>query len=206
MSKEPEDSTNKNSGGRPRSLTAASHDAIIDAVYEILQEKSVRALTMEEIARRAGVGKPTLYKWWPSKSAIVIDMFEERIMQEFEVPRDQGAETAMRSQVTTTIRLLNGFFGKVSAEIIAEGQSDPEVLREYVNRYLLNRRAFTTEIIAEAQASGEFKSDIAPEMLIDMIYGPVYYRLLTKHQPLSQEFGRELVDHVMALVTVAAKG
>ena len=188
----------KNSPGRPRSSAAASHEAILDAVYALLQEKSVRALTMEEIARRAGVGKPTLYKWWPSKVAIVIDVFDARIASGFVIPDGQSTEQAIRGHVSMAIRLLNGFFGKVSAEIIAEGQSDPEVLREYVHRYILHRRAITTALAEKAQASGEFKRAIDPELLIDMIYGPIYYRLLVKHQPLDQRFGEELVDHIVA--------
>lgn len=51
----------------------------MDAVYALLQERSVRDLTMEAVARRAGVGKPTLYKWWPSKAALVFAMFHERL-------------------------------------------------------------------------------------------------------------------------------
>ena len=58
---------------------AESHAAILDAVYELLQERSVRDLTMEAVAKRAGVGKPTLYKWWPTKAALVLAMFRERI-------------------------------------------------------------------------------------------------------------------------------
>jgi AcrR family transcriptional regulator len=184
--------------GRPRSSAAASHEAILDAVYELLQEKSVRDLTMEEIARRAGVGKPTLYKWWPSKVAIVIDVFEERIATAFVIPEGQSTEEGIRGHVSMAIRVLNGFFGKVSAEIIAEGQSDPEVLREYIHRYLLNRRAITTTMVRKAQASGEFKRAIDPELFVDMVYGPIYYRLLVKHQPLDQQFGTQLVDHMMA--------
>ena len=170
----------------------------MDAVYEILQEKPLSALTMEEIARRAGVGKPTLYKWWPSKSAIVIDMFTERIVPSMEVPDGPCGEEVIRAQVRVTLGLLGGFFGKVSAEIIAEGQCDGEVLREYVERYVRHRRAMTVERIARAQASGEFKREIDPQVLIDMIYGPIYYRLLVKHQPLDQRFGEELLDHIMA--------
>jgi hypothetical protein len=95
------------------------------------------------------------------------------------------------------IRLLNGFFGKVSADIIAEGQSKPEILQEYRDRYLSKRRGYTAELIAWAEASGEFKKKVSPELLIDMIYGPIYYRLLVGHQKLDQEFGEELVIHMM---------
>lgn len=186
--------------GRPRSAAAASHEAILDAVYEILHEKSVRDLTLEEVARRAQVGKPTLYKWWPSKAALVMDMFEERIVGGLSVPSEKTAEETIRAQVTEMIRVLNGFFGKVAAEIIAEGQSEPGVLQEYRDRYLCHRRAFTTEVIEKAKASGEFTKEIDPALLIDMIYGPIYYRLLVRHQKLDQSFGDDLVDHLMDLV------
>jgi len=58
--------------GRPPRQTAESHAAIMDATYALLQKKSVRDLTMEEVARRAKVGKPTLYKWWPTKATLVL--------------------------------------------------------------------------------------------------------------------------------------
>lgn len=186
--------------GRPRSTAAASHEGILNAVFEILQEKSVRELTMEEVARRAGVGKPTLYKWWPSKAALVLDMFEERIAVKLAVPDAKTAEQAIRAQVAEVIRLAGGFFGKVAAEIIAEGQSDPTILEEYRNRYMSRRRAFTTEWIERAQASGEFTRDVTPAVLIDLIYGPIYYRLLIRHEKLDQKFGKEVVDRILSLV------
>ena len=187
--------------GRPRRVAATSHQDILDAVYELLQAKSVRDLTIEEVARRAGVGKPTIYRWWPSKAALVMDMFEERVVPQYGVPReDATAEATIRGQVQTLIRLLNGFFGKVSADIVAEGQSDPDVLREYRERYLLKRRAYSRGLVERAKASGEFRKDADPELLIDMVYGPIYYRLFVGHQPLDKRFGDALVDGVMASV------
>src|SRR5438132_7895132 len=156
--------------GRPRSAAAASHDAILGAVYDLLHEKSVRDLTIEEVAKRAGVGKPTIYRWWPSKAALVMDMFEERVAPQFRVSDAATAEATIRRHVTLLIRLLNGFFGKVSAEIIAEGQSEPDVLREYRERYVLKRRALSHDVIQRAKASGEFREDMDPQLLIDMVY------------------------------------
>ena len=148
--------------GRPRSAAAASHDAILGAVYDLLHEKSVRDLTIEEIARRAGVGKPTIYKWWPSKAALVMDMLDEHILEDLPAPGARSAEEAIRSEVTELVRRFNGFPGKVAMEILAEGQSDPGVLQEYRDRYLSKRRAVATEVIERAQASGEFRKDIVP--------------------------------------------
>ena len=190
--------------GRPRSAAAASHDAILGAVYDLLHEKSVRDLTIEEVARRAGVGKPTIYKWWPSKAALVMAMLDERITENLPAPLPAlgagNAEEVIRSLVRQLIRRFNGFAGKVAAEILAEGQSEPSVLQEYRDRYLSKRRACATEVIERAQASGEFRKDIDPQVLIDMIFGPIYFRRLVRHQKLDERFGKELVDHIMSYV------
>lgn len=184
--------------GRPPGEAAAAHDVILDAVYELLQQSSVRDLTIEAIARHAGVGKPTIYRWWPSKAALVMDMFEERIAPQFDVPDAATAEAAFRGQVSQLVRLLNGFFGKITAEIIAEGQSDSGVLREYRDRYVEKRRTFSRDVIARAKAGGEFRKDVDAELLIDMIYGPIYYRLLVGHGKLDRRFGDALVARAMA--------
>jgi AcrR family transcriptional regulator len=186
--------------GRPPRAAAASHDAILDAVYDLLHERSVRDLTIEEVARRAGVGKPTLYKWWPSKAALVMAMLDERIVEDLSAPGARNAEEALRGLVTALVQRFNGFPGKVAAEILAEGQSEPGVLQEYRERYLHKRRAFAAEVIERAQASGEFRKDIDPQVLQDMIFGPLYFRRLVRHQPLDERFGNELVDHILAYV------
>jgi AcrR family transcriptional regulator len=183
--------------GRPRSEAATSHDEIVNAVYELLHDTSVRDLTIEAIARRAGVGKPTIYKWWPSKAALVLDVFEERIVRKLTEPGTKSSEQTIRDQIQELIRVLNGFVGKVAADLIGEGQSDPDILREYYDRYLSKRRAITRGVIERAQSTGEFRSDITPDVLIDMIYGPLYYRLLLRHQKLDKRFGDELLDHLM---------
>jgi AcrR family transcriptional regulator len=186
--------------GRPRSASAASHEVILAAVNDILHEKSVRDLTIEEVARRAGVGKPTIYKWWPSKAALVMAMLDDRIVEDLSNSETKNAEEVIRGLVTELIRRFNGFPGKVAAEILAEGQSDPEVLKEYRSRYLNKRLEFVTEVIERAQISGEFRKDIDPQVLIDMIFGPIYFRWLVRHQELDQLFGNELVDRITSYV------
>ena len=83
--------------GRPRSETAVSHAAIMEAVSMLLEEKSARDLTMEAVAKRAGVGKPTLYKWWPSKGALILALFHERFSGISEMPDTTTAEEALGS-------------------------------------------------------------------------------------------------------------
>src|SRR4030095_15273053 len=114
--------------GRPPLQKAASHAAIMDAVYALLQEKSVRDLTIEEVAKRAKVGKPTIYKWWSTKATLVLAMLCERMAPNLEMPTVLTAEAALRFRGERLIGAFNGPFGKIVAGIIAEGQSEPAIL------------------------------------------------------------------------------
>ncbi len=183
--------------GRPRGKNAVSHAAILDAVYDLLKETSSRELTMDAIARRAKVGKPTLYKWWPSKAALVMAMFEERLNGAMEAPEAATAEKILRAKMTHLIREFNGLFGKVVADLIAEGQADPLILREFYERHIRGRRASTAADIERGIASGEFLPNTNPERMIDAIFAPVYYRLLLRYAPLTEEFGSELIDQAL---------
>ncbi|MEO7715354.1 MAG: TetR/AcrR family transcriptional regulator [Capsulimonas sp.] len=190
----------KKQRGRPASSSATSHEQILDAVQAILTEKSVRDLTIEEVARRAGVGKPTIYKWWPSKFALVLDLFERQKIPTVRAPMEATAEEVIRLQVATTIEFLNGFFGKVARELVAEAQSSPDLLREYQERYIMPRRAVSHEVIYKAITSGEFRRDTDPDILIDMIYGPIYYRLLIRYKELDTAYGDTIVTHALSTV------
>jgi AcrR family transcriptional regulator len=192
--------TAKRKPGRPKSDTAVAHDKILDVVFTLLKTRSIRKLTIDEVCRRAGVSKPTIYKWWPTKAAMVMEMFEQRMVRRIPDIETCTAEQLIRVAVPRLIQLFNEVFGKVAAEMIAEGQSDAAVLREFRERYMLKRRAISVKMFKEASKSGEFKCSVDPELLSDLIFGPIYYRLLVKHQPLNQEFGTALVEHVLGCI------
>jgi AcrR family transcriptional regulator len=183
--------------GRPRSETAESHAAIMDAVYQLLQEKSAREFSMEAVAKRAGVGKPTLYKWWPSKASLIFAMFHERMAGRIEASQASTVEAALRARVRHLVTEFNGAFGKVMAELITEGQSDPAVLRELYESHISLRRAATVADIERGKSAGELADDTDPELLVDAIFGPLYYRLLLRLTPLTQDYGKKLVDQVL---------
>jgi AcrR family transcriptional regulator len=183
--------------GRPRSEAAVSHAAIMDAVYELLKEKPASELTMEAIAKRAKVGKPTLYKWWPSKAAIIMAMFYERLVGRVEAPQASTVEEAIRVKMRRLIKEFNGLFGKVMAELIAEGQSDPSILKELYEQHIRLRRESTVADIERGKANGEFAADVDPGLLIDAIFGPIYYRMLLRLGPLTEQYGNGLISQVV---------
>ena len=183
--------------GRPPSERAASHAPIMDAVYSLLQKKSVRDLTMEEVARRARVGKPTLYKWWPTKAALVLAMLCERMAPNLDKPSDLTAEESLQFRVRRLIDAFNGPFGKIVAGLITESQSEPAILQEFYNRWVNPRRSATIADLQRGKNGGELRPDAKPELLNDAIFGAIYYRLLLRSGPLSRRFGEELVEQVI---------
>jgi AcrR family transcriptional regulator len=183
--------------GRPRGEAAVSHPAIMDAVYQMLKERRARDLTMDAVAKRANVGKPTLYKWWPSKAALIMAMFHERFGGILEVPEATTAEEALRTRVKHLIAQCNGLFGKVVADLIAEGQGDPSILKELYESHIRPRRASTAADIERGIASGEFLAGTDPELLIDAIVAPVYLRLLLRHPSLTEEYGKQVIDQAL---------
>src|ERR1700761_9047257 len=183
--------------GRPPSEMAASHAAIMDAVYALLQKKSVRDLTMEEVARKAKVGKPTLYKWWPTKATLVLAMLVERMATNLEKPTVLTAEESLRFRARRLIDAFNGPFGKIVAGLIAEGQSEPAVLQEFFDRWVSPRRNATIADLQRGKDAGELRSETEPELLNDAIFGAIYYRMLLRSGPMTQRFGEVLVDHII---------
>ncbi len=110
---------------------------------------------------------------------------------------DGTAEQAIRARVRRTIRAFNGLFGKVMADLIAEGQSEPAVLADLWEQHLSRRRAATVADVERGRTAGEFPADTDPELLIDAIFGPIYFRLLLRHAPLTEAYGDALVDQVL---------
>jgi AcrR family transcriptional regulator len=184
--------------GRPPSAAANAHDAIMAAVHDLLQVQSVQELTIEAIARRAGVGKPTLYKWWGSKAAIVLAMVKERVEPALDPPTDLSLEASVQFKARRLVDAFNGFFGRVMTGLIAEAQHDTD-LRDRINEaYILPRRAGTVADIRKAQSDGTFPTELDPEILVDQIFGSLYFHLLTGVRPLTHAYADELVETVFS--------
>lgn len=172
--------------GRPR--CPAARQAILQATARLLETIPLQNLAIECIAREAGVGKATIYRWWPNKAAIVIDAFFEQVVPRTTFDRAPTAAEAIERQAARMVKVLNGPEGRVVAQIIAEGQSDPAVLEHFRAVFLRTRRNAARAIIQAGMDSGEFRRDVDIELVIDLIYGPMWYRLLVGHQPLNREF------------------
>ncbi len=181
--------------GRPRSERARR--AILQAANELLEGEGLAAVTMEAIAERAGVSKATVYRWWPNRAAVVMDGFLPTVSSEVPFPHTGHAREDIRLHMRRLTEAFGGQIGRTVAALIAEGQADPELAEALRSRWLLVRRAEAREILELGIERGELREDLDLEAAVDILYGPIYYRLLVGHAPLDEDFADTLADHIL---------
>ena len=188
--------------GRPRSERA--HRAILQAANELLESEGFAAVTVEAIAERAGVSKATVYRWWPNRAAVVMDGFLSIVSSEVPFPHTGRAREDIRIHMRRLAEAFSGKIGSTVAALIAEGQSDPELAEALRSRWLSVRRAEAREILELGIECSELREDLDLEVAVDVLYGPIYYRMFVGHAPLDDDFADALADHVFA--GLAARG
>ena len=187
--------TVKSERGRPRSPETRAK--ILKAAYEMLNEVGFMDLTIEGVAARAKVGKPTIYRRWKTKAALAMDAFLEAVNPELAFPDTGSAKEDFREQMQKIVRLMNSPRGEVLASVIGCGQADEELIAAFRENWLTPRRKDAKRIFQRGVERGELKEGIDAEVVIDALYSPLFYRLLLKHQPLTKKLVDELVDVVM---------
>lgn len=189
----------RRSPGRTRSDTARV--AILNATLKLLEAQTVQQITIESIAKEAGVGKATIYRWWPSKASVVIDAFVQNHIVHTPLPKGVSCREALATHMHLLIEQYCAWPGRLVAQILAEGQADPDVLREFRERFFYGRRAMVREVIEEGRRRGEFRTDMDTEMQMDMLYSPIYLRLILGHLPLNKQFADTLTDTMLRLLS-----
>ena len=180
--------------GRPRS--EKTKNAILTAAYELLLENGFGAVTIEKIAERAGVSKATIYKWWPNKAAVVMDAFFDAAVVRLPIPDTGSTINDMIIQVNNLAKFLISREGKVLNEIIAEGQYDQKLAETYRTIYFKPRRLDSRYILERGISRGELKENLDIELIMDLIFGPVFYRLLITGDVVDENFIKNLIKYV----------
>jgi len=172
--------------GRARS--DSSRVAILDATLKLLETTPLQQISIESIARQAGVGKATIYRWWNSKAAVVIEAFLHAHVSHTPMQKGGSPREALIRHIHLLVEEYSGWSGRIVAQLLAEGQGDKDVLREFRERFWYGRRAVVREVVEDARRCGEFRSDMEAELQMDILYAPIYFRLLVGHLPLDKKF------------------
>jgi AcrR family transcriptional regulator len=183
--------------GRPRSQQA--HNAILAAAAALLLERGLAAVSMDAVAERAGVSKATIYRWWPTKEALALDALYAEWSTDRPFPRDTGS---LRGDLLSLLRpwaKLAGSrpYGRLITALLTEAQTDPVFATEYRRRFVEPRRDQARAVFQRAIERGEVPADTKVDVALDLLYGPLYHRLLHGHAPMTDRFVRDVVDMVL---------
>ena len=170
---------------------------ILDTAIELVFELGFRAVSVEAIAARIGIAKTTIYRRWPNKAAVVMDAFMERVGLETLFPPAKTVMDRVRAQMRAMAKAFRGKDGALVRSLLAEAQFDPELAKEFRERWTLPRRKMAAEVFREAIRVGELRPGVEPEKVIDMLYAPLYYRLQMGTGPLSDAYIDGIFDLAM---------
>ncbi len=194
----------KRAPGRPRS--EASRQSILRSTLKLLQQDGgFPDLSIEAIAADANVGKTTVYRWWPTKAALVADAFLASAQEELQFPNTGSVQKDMSLQMRRLIRVFRSERGKVVAALLAGGQSDPELLDAFRERFLWPKRRHAYQTLQRGIDRGELPADSDKDLILDALYGPIYMRFLIRHDKLHEAFADEICGVVLKGLTPRAR-
>lgn len=192
----PNGNNGKRPPGRPRS--EQSRQAILRSTLKLLRQKGgFPELTIEAIAADANVGKATVYRWWPNKAALVADAFAESAEKELTFPDTGSVLSDMSLQMRRLIHVFLSPRGKVVAALLAGGQSDPELIEAFRERFLWPRRRQAYKTLQRGIDRGEIPRDTNLDLVLDSLYGPIYMRFLIRHAELREDYADQICRVVL---------
>jgi AcrR family transcriptional regulator len=190
--------------GRPRSRRA--EQAILNATRDILAEHGLGAMTIEEVADRAGVGKATVYRRWPNKAALAFDAFVEDYLAGIPIRDTRTLRGDLLASARDWIRLVTRTpSGRTLAELLAESLTNPALADAWRDVVLHRMRDDRRTIVSRAIARGEIPAGADPDLIFDLFYGALYHRFINGHLPLSERFARALATSVAAAAAAGVR-
>jgi AcrR family transcriptional regulator len=196
-----ENGNGKRPPGRPRSEKARL--AILQTTLKLLSEIGFADFTIEEVAERAEVGKATVYRWWPDKSALIADAFASSITSRLHFPDTGSVYTDMSRQMRQLIKVFRSRGGRIVSAILAAGQSDKHLIAAFRDRFLWPRRREAYATLERGVRRGELRRNTDLDLLLDSLYGPIYMRFLIQHDRLTPDFVNRLCSLVLSGVNSA---
>jgi AcrR family transcriptional regulator len=177
--------------GRKRS--EESRQAILTAALELTAELGYAGLTVEGIAARAGTGKQTIYRWWPSKADVLLEGLAAKADLTVPIPDEGTYAGDLRPFLVASFALgSKPAVADALRALMAQAQVDPE-FRNRFTAFLHRRRDALRVLVDRARARGDLPANPSPDTVADIVFGTLWYRLLTTDRPLDEQLADELV-------------
>jgi AcrR family transcriptional regulator len=185
----------KRSPGRPRS--EAARRAILRSTLRLLRTVGFAELSIEAIAADANVGKATVYRWWPNKGALVVDAFSSSVRKQLLFPDTGSVYSDMSLQMSHLVQLMLSRQGRIVAALIGGGQTDPELIDAFRERFVRPRRMEAYQTLRKGIDRGELPGDADLDLILDSLYGAIYMRFLIWKAGLNDAFIEDICQMVL---------
>lgn len=184
--------------GNQYQRSESAHQAILTSAYELCLEVGYQALTMEAVARRAGVGKQTIYRWWPSKGLLLFDALQAAVEDWGEFPDTGDLAADLFAQMSVLAEAMSSpKVQPVLVGLVDGSHHDPRLADRLLTEVVNRRQKATMDRLQNAIDRGELPSDTDIVLLLDQLYGPLFYRMLVTREPIGAGYVRR---HVAALL------
>ncbi|MCB1532965.1 MAG: TetR/AcrR family transcriptional regulator [Alphaproteobacteria bacterium] len=185
--------------GRPRSTK--SKNAILKATNSLLLHKSVQELSIEAIAKKAKVGKTTIYRWWPNKTAVVMDALINQPGMQTAMPTPKSNTEAVSMQLEKLIRLLQSKNGETIAQLFSEAQASEESQEIFEDSFLGPLMDAIEFSVTEGQKTGEFRKSLDSKTAVDILCGPIFFRLMAHPSDFNDHFQGDYPKEALKLIS-----
>ena len=181
------------------SRKGTARDRLLKTASKLLHRDGFNGLTMEKVAAASGIAKTTLYRHWPTKAALCMDIYLAEAGRELHDPDTGKVADDLKYVVNTVVRLqTRTVAGPAFLGLIAQAQIDPSSRDAFLAEFAHRRRALTRAIIDRAIERGEIRADVDVDLVIDLLGGATTFRLLQGHAPLNARFADALVSLVLS--------
>jgi AcrR family transcriptional regulator len=191
-------------GSKPRRQTK-TRARLLAAADRILRSDGYARLTMERVAGESGVAKTTLYRRWPTKAALCMDLYLDVAARELHDPDTGNVASDLKQIANTVIHLqTRTVAGPALIGLIAEAQVNPGTRAAFLAEFADRRREISRVVLRRAIEHGELRADTDIDLVIDALGGAVTFRLLQGHAPLTKKFTDALVTLILSGCRVSA--
>jgi AcrR family transcriptional regulator len=184
--------------GRPRD--ARADEAIIQASVEVLADKGPAGFTVDAVAARAGCGKATIYRRWSSRASLLLETAHRMGLEPAVVDTGSVRDDLVALMTQFGAKLTDTPAGRILPGVVAEAAVNPE-MRRVLSRFVHDRRDRPRQAIVRGVERGELPPDTDVELLLDILGGSVFYRVLVSGEPGDEAFAKRLVDLVLSSLT-----
>ena len=177
--------------------SSESEQAILAATLQLLKEKPLRYISIEAIAAKAGVGKMTIYKWWPSRAYVALDALSKSLTKTIPIPDTGDTKRDLEELLGSAMTFFSSKKGQIFGRFLAEAQNDPKFAVSFRERLLNPRREAARQVLHRAIERGEIKQALEIETVLDLIFGAMIFRLMAGHGTLNKTEAKTIISMLL---------